>query len=64
MNNRKLTRLEIWLKGENSFKIKFFVIFVLIYLIIMFLKDVIPYGLDKDAEMEDIKIKQYQESIK
>jgi len=62
--NRRLSKFEIWLRTLESFEIHIVLTILLSFIILFALLAVIPYGLNKEVQREDVKIIQYQESIK
>ena len=60
--NRRLSKIEIWLKDRPRL-IRAWEITLLITIIFVALC-LVRVGLEKDAQMEDIKMKQYQESTR
>ena len=64
--NRKLNCFEIWLR-DNSFSLIVIKVIVLFFLFLIFCLSVyfiINKGLDRDDQMEDIRIVQFQREIK
>ena len=59
MNNRKLTKFEIWLKNLDAPEIQVLMVIILGVIILIGGNFVVNVGLDKDKAREDIAIKNF-----
>ena len=59
MNNRKITKFEIWLKNHDNPEIQILLVIILGIIILFCANLVFNYGLDKEKVREDIALNNF-----